>query len=205
MSEREILVKIRAMVDELLNPVAQASEAVQGLKMDYEQLLNKGIAVDVQTKGLGSSMAQLANIGRMGIVAFSRLEIASLAVENAEQRQRMATERLNHAIQRYGANSREASMAQQELEISTRSLSIARERFWIREAFAIGTVIPSMIQGIRALIGHNTAFTVATNTLNTALIWRNSLMQFGIVAGIAVAAGVTGYYFGSVMAERGQA
>lgn len=148
---------------------------------DYENRLSR----------TGTSLQGFANLGRVAFTTLVRMEIAMNAVQNAQDRVMIAQDRLNRAIRDYGAGSEQASQAQKELEISTRSLEIAKGRLIIREAFMIATVLPELIRGFRGLIGWLNRTTTATTALNVATAIRNVLLSpAGLVTvGAALGAG----------------
>lgn len=145
--------------------------------------------------GITSILGQVGRLGATAAIAYDRLSIATLAVENAQTRQAMAQDRLQRAIERYGAGSREANMAQQELEISTRGLEIAQQRYWVRIAFGVGVIIPDLIRGTQKMIeilnvstfATNVA-TVATNRLTAARV--AALVATGVGIPLAIAGGI---------------
>ena len=188
---------MRGLADRELRVVVrvQSEEALQKLRE-----LGFGIT-ELETKSSRSEKGVIElgkGIGRLGtsaFIAYDRFAIAVNAVENAQIRQQLATMRLDHAIEKWGAGSREVTIAQQELDISTRGVEIAQQRMWVRVAFGVGVVIPEFIRGSKEMIkllGHvstaNIFATLTTQGLTRARLALLAVGTFGIGAVIGLAA-----------------
>ena len=143
---------------------------------------------------IGSSVSHL---GVSALVVADRMAIAGDAVQNAQIRQEMAQQRLTDAVTKYGAGNQQAIKAQQELEIATNGLTFANERYWVRVAFAIGSVLPSFITGISRAVDSlkdldlwNKITTLSTDELTTAQLALMAATGVGLVAAVAIAASV---------------
>ena len=197
MPDAEVNVKIRA-------ETAEASRAVG----DFEGRL----------AGLGgwvgrneNQLMGFLNVGRLALTTIQRMEIASLALQNAQDRVSLSQERVNRAVEKYGVASDQARDAQKELEISTRSLQIAQDRFAVRQAFFALTVIPEVVMGLKSIAQGLQVATAATKTATAAtqahsiaLAIRNAMMgpggwvmlAAGLAAGAAAPAAIMGMHGG---------
>jgi len=143
--------------------------------------------------GFGDQLFATSNLARIGFVAIERLHIASLALENAQDRVALSQERLNRAIKE--GDPAKITQAQRELEISTRSLEIAKNRLLIRELFAYGTVFPEMIRGIYSL---TTAFRVHKTAVDAAQVSLDAFIGRQTLATAASRTGILGRLGGAV-------
>ncbi len=159
-------------------------------------------AGDVSAVSLLSTGAHLSRLGVSALVVADRMSIAADAVQNAHIRQELAQERLTAAVQKYGAGSIEVTRAQQELQIATNGVTIANERYWIRVAFAVGSVLPSFISGIAKAVSSlrdmdiwNKITTISTDQLTTSQLALMAATGIGLVAAIGIAAAIAGGAF----------
>lgn len=159
------------------------------------------------SKGFIEFGAAASRLGASAFVAYDRIAIAQAAVENAELRQIMAQERLNYATQKYGSTSREATLAQQQLEIATRGVEIAQQRSNIRMIFGVAVVLPQMISGIKGLITAakaldlaNISNTLTTNGLTAARLALLATTVVGIPLAIGLGAAIAGGAFNAAPA-----
>lgn len=184
-TEYEVKVKLTMTDEGTLRVADDFEQRLAGIKTATEQ-------TSTNWEQFGSVVS---NTARQGLTALSRWEIASLALENAQDRVLQAQENVTYAMQRYGAGSREAINAQRNLEIYSRSLEIAQQRLWIRMAFASLTVLPNLITNVKGLITHfgllktsTDIATASTHAFNAAQLAKIAIMTLGLAVPIALIA-----------------
>ena len=191
MAERTLTIRIRAEDN--------SGPAFDNLNRKMEQTKQSA-----QQVGLSGGQA-LGGIGRFGLVAagaYDRVTLAALTVENAEIRVLTTQNRLNMAIDRYGAGSKEATKVTRELETAQKNLNAQQERYWIRIAFAAGSLIPELITGFKALgtVLRGTTVAKLQATAATLALTRAQLLLIG-TATLGVGA-LVGFGVGQYLASQ---
>lgn len=164
-----------------------------GVVENFERRVSRAVdrvsgSVDVSSETFRKSARMLSS----AMVVWDRYEIATIAVENAQIRQQLAQDQLTYSVQKYGAGSREAWRAQQQLEISTRGVEIAQQRMHVRMLFGTLVVLPDLIRGMTSLFGWLNKITGATiaQTLATQGLTRARLAALAVTGvGIPLAIG----------------
>lgn len=185
MAYREVVTVYRVDAESGLLTLREVKEKIREVTDEADKAGQRG---ERSFHGMGRALQGMAGVGAMALITLDRIEIAQLAVENAQARQRLAQERLTHVVERYGAASREAARAQEELDISTRSVEIAQQRATIRLAFMIGLQIPQFINAMRQLAGATRTAASATRAFTAAHLGARAATLIGIGAAVAGAA-----------------
>lgn len=186
-----------------LGPIAVTVRVTQEgdigeITTDLEQLGRTSEQTTLSARRFTDVLATTGRTVSAGIIVWDRFSIAQNAVENAQLRQIMAQDRLNFVMEKYGAGSREAILAQQQLEISSRGVEIAQQRMWVRITFGTLVVLPEMLQGMSKLINMTRGLTVATvaetiaqTNLARARLFAVGAATFGIGALVGFAVSQT--------------
>lgn len=174
------VLQMNALTGAVQNFTAASSDATDTTATDYLRVGNS-----------------ISHLGVSALVVADRMAIAGDAVQNAQIRQELAQQRLNDAITKYGPASEQALRAQQELQIATNGVAIANERYWVRVAFAIGSVLPSFITGISRAVDSlremdiwNKITSISTDELTSSQLALMAATGVGLVAAVAIAASI---------------
>ena len=189
-------------LDIKLRITSEGKYELMSVKTELEDLGNVAQKTEKKTKGFTDALSAGGRVASSAIIVWDRYTIAQTAVENAQIRVTLAQDRLQYAISKHGANSREAINAQRELEISTNGVEIAQQRLYVRMVFGTLVVIPDMIRGIKGLIEMSKVSALVTNVEAAAHmnLARARLFALGAtVVGIPLAIG--GFVAGQALAN----
>jgi hypothetical protein len=166
-----------------------ASSVIDGIAASTQALGTTAATTSDSNASLVDTFQASARVGGSAMIALDRIQISMDAVSNAQNRQELATMRVTDAIQKYGAGSQQAQMANLELENSHRSLEIAQEREQVRMVYGSLVAIPGMIKGLQSL-GETLDFAALKEDLFTGTIDANTAAQLANIAVATLGVGV---------------
>jgi len=174
----------------------EAKQGVQELKIVTE---GAGVAQTRMGEYADLAYQKMARGIWQGIRLFGWMEMSMMRVEVAQSILASSQDRYMYALEEYGAGSRQAIMAQRELERVTNYV----ERANLRAALATGSFVVQMMLETGVLKGAtmelitNKAATVAASiadAAHSAILWSKAHALTILTFGLAAAAGAAAWY-----------
>jgi len=135
----EIPVTYTGDASSLQSASQQASDAVSSATGDINS------SVGASTSAMAGMGGGAMRMGVTGMAAFMMIDAASERLQSTQMQQTMAQERLTEAVQKYGAGSVQAVLAQQQLQVATDNVGRATDQYYMRLAMAAATTIPQVL------------------------------------------------------------
>lgn len=160
---------------------------------------------------LTRSFSQARRAVNDSVQVFNRLDLAQVTVQQSQEALRSAQERYTDAVERFGANSKQAEKAAHDMEKAHTALDNAQQRsnlslgLVVAQSAQMAARLPAAVAGMRALAAAQWSATAASGALASAMTAGAAVV--GIVAGImAVKAAVdqasTSFEMGSTKAAE---